>query len=499
MKLLKKCVLASLVLCVALPAAAIPAFAAENDRTATLAAYSGRSGFSAYVLEDGNVYAMGDNAFAQLGNGKASETAQYYAKKVEYIGDVRKVSAGNFHVLALDGRGDLYVWGNNGSGQLGVREEAIVKNNADVNGYMSERDLSYATGVFIDGVSGFGDIAAGGAFSLALDEEGNVWSFGSNASGQLGAGLGVGKDVFASLPVRVKGVNGAGKLENIAAVRAMESAAVALGKDGEVYAWGSNYYGQLGIGADAGNSALPVRVLKEDGAPLDNIVAVEACDKNAVALGADGKVYVWGDNMFGQKGDGSFDDGTGENGAYRAAEVRFFAERNIDVKQIVCGSGVIFALAADGALYGWGMCVGGSLGMGVYDNFPDEVKIFDQSGNPVTKNQVVFPCRIEIGVNVRIEKIVGSDYRTFVKDTDGRVWSFGNNTYGQAGYSGKEEGVTPASQAKLEFDVKYEDKDFKEPNYLVKPLVGIGVTVVSLTALFVVAAIKKKRFKECEQ
>ena len=474
----------------------VRADAAGTALTDSIAAYSGKTAFSVFLMEDGTVYSMGDNTFAQLGNGRAAETPQYYADKVEYLGNIAAVRTGNYHTLALGKGGEAYAWGNNAYGQLGVKDQETVLRYRDRNEYVAERDLSYPAGVFAEGAESFRAVSAGGSFSVLLDSEGGVWTCGTNANGQLGAGMEISADSFASTLVRVKGVGGEGYLENIVQIRATENSAIALDADGYVYAWGSNYYGCLGEGRQVSNSAVPVAVQTEGGTPLGNIASIDACDKNAMALSKDGTVYVWGSNMFGQRGDGTYEL---TERITRAVRVSYFEENGISPSEIHCGSNICFVSDGEGRMYGWGMCVDGSLGMGSYDNFPDSVKVKGEDGSVLSKNEVVFPYLLsfgEEGESASVKQFLGSDYRTFFRDEGGRTWSFGNNTYGQAGYAGEEEGVPRAAPAQLRFEPVYDGTDYEEPNYLIKPVVVICVTIAVVTALFVRAAIKKRKITE---
>ena len=103
-------------------------------------------------------------------------------------------------------------------------------------------------------------VVAGDKFSVALKSDGTVWTWGHNASGQLGNGT-IGEEMSQYSPVQVSGAEGTGEsaLEKIVAIAAGSAHAVALSYDGRVYAWGSNVYGQLGNGRNGVDN-----VYKED-------------------------------------------------------------------------------------------------------------------------------------------------------------------------------------------------------------------------------------------
>ena len=81
---------------------------------------------------------------------------------------------------------------------------------------------------------------------------------------------------------------------------------MALDKDGNVWSWGDNSFGQLGNGNfDYNYSGAPVRVLKPGDVPLTNIVSIDAGFEHSLAIDRDDNVWVWGRNDEGQLGLGS--------------------------------------------------------------------------------------------------------------------------------------------------------------------------------------------------
>ena len=126
-------------------------------------------------------------------------------------------------------------------------------------------------------------ISAGVFNTVALKNDGTVWAWGLNSSGQLGDGT----TTDSYTPVQVSGLTG---------VRAISagfvSHAVALKNDGTVWAWGSNGYGQLGDGTTT-DSYTPVQV-----SDLTGITAISAGESHTVALKNDGTVWAWGCNSM---------------------------------------------------------------------------------------------------------------------------------------------------------------------------------------------------------
>ena len=135
-------------------------------------------------------------------------------------------------------------------------------------------------------------IAAGGYHSLAVTSTGQVLAWGDNAYGQLGDGSTTHSDV----PVSVKLPAGS----KVTAIAAGCDHSLAVTSTGQVLAWGDNAYGQLGDGSTT-HSDLPVTVKL----PGTQVTAVAAGNDHSLALTSTGQMLAWGDNDLGQLGDGN--------------------------------------------------------------------------------------------------------------------------------------------------------------------------------------------------
>lgn len=146
-----------------------------------------------------------------------------------------------------------------------------------------------------------------GGFCCALTAEGNILSWGHNFYGELGIGEscpGICQQTEADTVLG--GETGTKYLENVAAIAVGQMHAYALLKTGEVVAWGNNEYGQLGNGTNLSQQA-PVYVKNSNNTNLTNITMIAAGGNHGYALSADGYVYAWGDNQANQLGCGDFD------------------------------------------------------------------------------------------------------------------------------------------------------------------------------------------------
>lgn len=207
--------------------------------------------------------------------------------------------------------------------------------------------------------------AAGKGHSLAVDGAGEVRAWGDGRQGQLGNG----QFAVHYAPTHVLGPDGTGRLENVVQVQAGRNHSLAVTADGQVWAWGENTYGQLGDGrwGMAARSAVPVRVLGPEGdGALEQVVAVAAGWDHSVALLRDGTVWAWGSRCQGQLGDGSRD---ANRWSVHPVQVAAPGGENglAGITAIACGAFHTLARRQDGSLLAWGGNHEGQLGRGDQD------------------------------------------------------------------------------------------------------------------------------------
>ena len=214
-------------------------------------AISARGGHAAALRRDGTVWTWGDNDFGQLGDGT---TVEYRTTPVQVQGlvDVTAISVGEDHIVALRSDGTIWTWGGNRKGELGDGTTAESRGTpTQVQG------LENVTAISAGG-------SAGGGHTIALQNDGTVWAWGLNWLGQLGDGTEV---ESRNTPAQVQG------LVNVTLISAGGNHTIALQNDGTVWAWGGNRSGQLGgdIGGEFSNIPVHVRGLSA----LANLDATE--------------------------------------------------------------------------------------------------------------------------------------------------------------------------------------------------------------------------------
>jgi alpha-tubulin suppressor-like RCC1 family protein len=201
-----------------------------------------------------------------------------------------------------------------------------------------------------------GALAAGSYHSLALKADATVWGWGYNLYGQVGAGTPT-SDRWT--PVQVKDAAGTGTLANVVAIAAGESHSLAADTTGKAWAWGLNYYGQLGNGAAGSWSANPLPI-QVGGLTSVTIVNVAAGQYHSLALDSTGKVWAWGYNLYGQLGDNTTTQRTSPVQVKDPPGTGFLT----GIVAIAAGDNHSLALRNDGVVFAWGYNDSGQLGNG---------------------------------------------------------------------------------------------------------------------------------------
>ncbi|WP_233595705.1 MULTISPECIES: Ig-like domain-containing protein [Corallococcus] len=273
------------------------------------------------LKQDGTVWAWGTSSFGQLGDG-TTDTRRLTPVQVQGLAGVAALAAGGLHSLGLKQDGTVWAWGYNVNGQLG-------------DGTTTHR----LTPVQVQGLTGVVALDAGYVHTLALKQDGTVWAWGSNSNGQLGDGT----TTDRLLPVQVQGLTG------VVALAASSAHTLALKQDGTVWAWGSNYYGQLGNGTTT-DRLLPVQV-----SGLTGVTALASGGYHILALKQDGTVWAWGYNSRGQLGDGTTTQ-------HRLTPMQ--VPGLTGVAALAAGHYHTVALKQDGTVWAWGDNGFGQLGDG---------------------------------------------------------------------------------------------------------------------------------------
>lgn len=324
-----------------------------------------------YVKEDGSVKSIGININGEMGIGKENSgflTEEFYRAN-DLLEKTLAVSEGkDFHVI-LKTDGTVWTYGKNDVGQLGIGQT--------LGCYRIPCEIK---------IKNVTAISAGREYCMALDNEGNVWSWGSNKSGQLGNGS------YENTAVPVKVSFGNVKIKSISAGN---EHSMAVSESNEVYVWGSNESGQLGINDGSIKSLnIPVKL------NMTNVKMASAGINHSVVLKADGTVYTFGDNLYGQLGTGNF---TKQMKPKSIGKIGREAE-------ISAGGYHTIVRTSDGEIKGCGKAEEGQLGVNYSENQCSLVSIELTSGN---------------GDSIRAKKIEAGAYLTCAIGENNELYGFG--------------------------------------------------------------------------
>jgi alpha-tubulin suppressor-like RCC1 family protein len=205
-------------------------------------------------------------------------------------------------------------------------------------------------------------ISAGGYHGCALKGDGTVWCWGDDTYGQLGDGTTGDADHHRLKAVRVR--RGSGHLSGVSAISGGERHTCARRGDGSAWCWGDDTYGQLGDGTtgDAHHLRLRAVRVRQGGGSLTGVAAVSAGRDHTCARKADGSAWCWGYGEFGQLGDGT----TGDADHLRQKAVRVTQGGGFlaDVRRLDAGRDHTCVRRGDGTAWCWGAGGDGSLGDG---------------------------------------------------------------------------------------------------------------------------------------
>lgn len=195
------------------------------------------------------------------------------------------------------------------------------------------------------GLSGVVSISGDGLFATALRSDGTVWAWGYGRYGELGSST-----VLTSTPVQVQGIS---DVIAISSKGNVNGHTLALKADGTVWAWGFNGYGQVGLPAGAPLwTPIPIQVPQ-----LDCVTSVAAGSSSSIASRSDGTVWTWGDNTYGQRGSGTL-GGAG----HTLTQVPGIT----DAVAVNAGGYHALVVRSNGTIAAWGYNTQGQLGDGTF-------------------------------------------------------------------------------------------------------------------------------------
>jgi alpha-tubulin suppressor-like RCC1 family protein len=327
------------------------------------------------LRSDGTLFGWGLNDYGQLGIG-LSYPYHIFDSPVPLESAIPWVSfaSGYYHSVAIKADGSLWAWGYNSDIQPYFQPGLLG------DGKKVSKSLPIQIGTDKD----WRFVSVCSDFSAAIKNDGTLWSWGRNINGQLGDGTNTNRNV----PIQV------GKDTDWVSVSLGLHHTLALKVDGSLWAWGQNVVGELGDG-----TVVDKNTPKKIGTSSWRFIAAGAY--RSFAIRTDGTLWSWGNNRGGILGNGTYGD--------RAIPTQ--VGNDADWKSIALGikDGHVFALKADGTLWGWGGNVYGQLGNGVFSGIP-----------------LIVPNKI--GNDSDWESVSVGIYHTIGTKKNGTLWQWGNFT-----------------------------------------------------------------------
>src|SRR3989339_893222 len=359
----------------------IPAYVYADGWVAISAGYQ----HTIALKSDGTLWAWGSNGYGQLGDDTTTE--RLFPTQIGTDMTWVTVSAGNNHTIALKSDGTLWAWGLNDNGQLG-----------DVTA--TQRTSPTKIGTDTNWVA----VSAGGAHTIAIKSDGTLWGWGNNSNGQLGLGYATTSYPYAITPPTKIGTD-----TNWVAVSAGEAHTIALKSDGTLWGWGNNNNGQLGLGYTTPSYPYAITSPTKIGTDT-NWVTVSAGYAYTMALKSDGTLWAWGKNDYGELG-------LGYKYTFFPYGITSPTKIGTDTNWVAVSAGnwITVALKSDGTRWAWG---------GNY---------YGESGDG-TKYSISVPKQIGSSIfSADFHKITTGSFHTMALKSDGTLWGWGNNGYGQVG------------------------------------------------------------------
>lgn len=283
---------------------------------------------SLFLKRDGSLWAMGEDSYGQLGDGRTTDIVASPERIV--ASDVKAIACGSYHSLFIKSDGSLWGMGSNFRGQLGNG----TTNNANLPVQIVSSNVVAVSG--------------GDSHTLFLKSDGSLWGMGFNYSGQLGDGT----FNATNQPEQIV-------FSDVTAVAVGTAHSLFVKSDGSLWAMGWNLDGQLGDGTyNNDGTNIPEQIV------ASGVTAVAAGFDHSLFLKSDGSLWGMGRNSNGELGDGTRSD------ANRPKQIA-----SADVRMVASGSNHTLFIKPDGSLWGMGQNDAGELGDGFRDDslFPEQI------------------------------------------------------------------------------------------------------------------------------
>ena len=336
----------------------------------------------------GEIWGWGDNYYGVLGDAQTAERGTNITNpvQIELPGTVKStaISAGADHVLVIGSDGNVYAWGNNAYGQLGIDNGGLTVTAPTLVEALRNKNVI--------------SVSAGRYFSLALTEGGQVYSFGANNRLQLGYEL-ANSATYSATPTPITALS----TVFITQISAGHESAIAVDINNKAYLWGSVKNSVLGT-ADQENTSQAPAILPDakTTTPIDTVAL--SVNHSAFLLN-DGTVGFMGWNKQGQYGNATTD--TDPSMRFKITDTS-----SLNIISIAVSDQQTVLLGADGKVY-----VAGA-------RIPNDTGSMTNTFAPLFEGAAQAPVASAIAAGYQNGAMIAQD---------GSVWTWGDNSRGQLG------------------------------------------------------------------
>ena len=342
------------------------------DRNNVWTSVSTGISFTIALKSNGTIWTWGQNANGELGLGDTINRSS--PVQVGTLTNWSKVRAGNQHCAALKTDGTIWAWGNNGVGQLGVND--LVARSSPIQ---------------IGTDTNWSEVYVGMNTTYAKKTNGSIWGWGFNGQNQLGNGT----FTSVSSPIQI------GTDTNWSTLSASQETVLAIKTNGTLWGWGNNSYYQLTYGVNGAGS--PVQI-----GTLSNWAKVESGGGSGgawtVALQTNGTLWAWGNVT------------SGRTGVTIPDTPQMVGSENYWQK-IAAHILTAVAIKTDGTLWTWG---------------------YNQDGQVGDNSTATRSSPVQVGSSndwSKLQSNTSQGYSLAAIKTDGTLWMWGKNDFGQLGQS----------------------------------------------------------------
>ena len=360
---------------------------------------------SSAITSEGRIFTWGDNGSGRLGDGTNIDrntpteiTNQFNLSDGEII---IHVSLGYNHSSAITSEGRLFLWGRNDRGQLGNGVTLLFGINSTPIDITSQFNLNDGEIII--------QVSLGYAFSSAITSEGRIFTWGFNIYGQLGDGTTTNRSIPNDITSQFNLING----EGVVYTELGSSFSSAITSEGRVFSWGLNNYGRLGDGTTAHKST-PTEITNHFNLYPGESVKQIFLFEGSSAVTSKGRIFTWGYNVYGLIGLGIQD--TYDHPLPIDITSQFNLHQGETIVQVTFGHNRALAITSEGRVFSWGQSGTSIPGTELDCDVPTDITSqFELYGNEII-------IQISLGY-----------FHSSALTSEGRIFTWGINNYGQLG------------------------------------------------------------------